>query len=77
MQNNRKFDEDRVKSNQELISLLSKLSIENPSLRFSQLLVVFGFVEDAIPGQSEYWKNEFNVEPQTVLKRVKNISHNK
>lgn len=60
----------RQLANKELVDILYDLVIDNPDLRFSQILHAFNFVdnsEDAIM----QWKNEFYVEPEEILKRVK------
>lgn len=74
MFDDKEFDKKRTQNNQELMKLLSELSAKNPSLRFSQLLAVFGFVEGSEFEKPKYWKNEFSLEPEYVLKRVQSTT---
>lgn len=62
---------DRSLKNNELIQILAKICEENPDLRFSQALSVYGFVTDADFERPKYWKNEFYTEPDKILNRVK------
>ena len=59
--------------NYELLFELEGLILDNPDLRFSQILDVFGFVKAERPARPEAgisWQNEFYLEPDLVLKRV-------
>lgn len=71
--NSGEFDSKRTNDNEKLINTLSELSKQNPSLRFSQLLSVFGFVTDEAFEKHKYWKNEFYTEPGDVFLRVAKI----
>ncbi len=71
------FDQKRTESNQKLLDLLGEVLKENPSLRFSQALLAFGFVNESSVESSKYWVNEFYKEPEFVLDRVKEAIKNK
>lgn len=58
----------RVSTNQELVKILDLLIQNNPDLRFSQILMVYGFVSENSPTKD--WLNEFYTEPEKVLERV-------
>ncbi len=72
-----KFDRERLKANRTLIELLATLVESHPSMRFGQILSVFGFVEneklhdDVNVWKPGPWRDEFFLEPQAVLKRVR------
>jgi hypothetical protein len=59
---------NRLAVNQELVKILDLLVQNNPDLRFSQILAVYGFVTTDNPAQD--WLNEFYCEPEKVLARV-------
>jgi len=64
----------REENNLELQKLLHFLIIMNPNMRFSQILLNFGFVKQERPAKPEArisWQDEFYMEPEVVLKRVK------
>lgn len=68
----------RTKANMELLALLGRLLVANPSERFGQLLRNAGFIYEVRgPSCSEeldsttLWQNEFNTEPWHILERVK------
>lgn len=70
------FDEKRRYTNGELVMLLYKLIQENPTMRFSQILSNFDFVkqdqiDDISGGTTQFWQDEFYLEPTELLKRVK------
>lgn len=76
-----KLEQQRVADNIKLLRLLNKIMIENPSLRFGQILTNYGFVTtkevtiDYGRGNQSVemvWMDEFYTEPSTVLKRVEN-----
>ena len=54
--------------NQEIIDALQYLVETYPDLRFSQILSTWGFVDD--------WQNEYYIEPNIILKRVKQRMEN-
>ncbi len=60
--------------NQELVDVLQYLVETYPDLRFSQIMNIWGFVKEERPAMSELsisWQNEFYIEPNVILKRVK------
>lgn len=63
----------RLEANVELSTILNDLMLKNPDLRFSQILYAYGFVKPNRPTKDagEAWQNEFYLEPEEVLKRVK------
>ena len=63
----------RQSQNEELVKVLNNLVKDNPDLRFSQILYVFRFVKANRPTRDagDNWQNEFYVEPEEILKRVK------
>lgn len=75
-----KFDQDRLEANRELVEILTNLVEEQPTQRFSQLLRNAGFIKENRPAKPDnpniYWQNEFYMEPQDVLKRVKRRLNN-
>jgi len=49
------------------------LAKETPDLRFSQILLAFGFVKQERPANPELrisWQDEFYLEPDKLLERV-------
>jgi hypothetical protein len=56
--------------NTDLVIELGKLVVENPDLRFGQILSNFGFVvrDEEFPTK---WKDEFYLESEAVLERVR------
>ncbi|NRA65400.1 MAG: hypothetical protein HRU19_13015 [Pseudobacteriovorax sp.] len=63
----------RQDDNRDLLILLSEIVEKESDLRFSQILYAYGFVEqdDEMSTQEKFvWKDEFNVEPSKILKRV-------
>ncbi len=70
------LQDERLTANMELTELLMELVMENPDMRFSQILSGFGFIKDesyadAYGGWMSMWRNESNLEPINVLTRVK------
>lgn len=69
------FDRQRQEANLELAAILVQLLTKHGSQRFSQVLRNYGFVRETRPVKPDAhwvdWKNEFNLEPQELLKRVK------
>lgn len=69
------FDRQRQEANLELAAILVQLLTKHGSQRFSQILRNYGFVKETRPVKPDNynvdWKNEFNMEPQELLKRVK------
>lgn len=64
----------RQEANLELAYKLLDLIDTHPDLRFSQILDVFGFVKAQRPVKDRgriSWQNEFNMEGEDLLKRVK------
>ena len=64
---------ERLKENRILIENLKTLVEKHPEQRFSQILLNFGFVKQVKSPNEEklYWKNEFYIEPDDVIKRLK------
>lgn len=63
----------RQDDNRDLLNHLSELIENNPDMRFSQILLAFGFViidEEVSSQEKLVWKDEFNTEPSVVLNRV-------
>ena len=73
--NNSEFDRQRQEANLELAAILVQLLMKHGHQRFSQVLRNYGFVKETRPVKPDNylvdWKNEFNMEPQELLKRVK------
>ena len=76
---NPQFDKARKEATMELLQILGQLILENPSMRFSQILSNYGFVNSERVTISagrgyEYetlvWTEEFYLEPVALLKRV-------
>jgi hypothetical protein len=70
----------RQLANVELLEILTKIVVQNPDLRFSQILSAYGFVRHNRPVSQTgadlanvHWKDEFYEEPEVILKRVKNM----
>jgi len=62
---------DHLENNLEIIKRLEKLLRKHPEQRFSQALLNFGFVKEVIEKDGAlYWKDEFYVEPETILTRI-------
>lgn len=73
MFNDPEFDRKRKEATLTLLHLLSKIIMEHPEQRFSQILQNYGFVKPnrpANPDQRIDWQNEFYTEPQEIIKRV-------
>lgn len=69
---NPEFDKARKDATLELVRILNELAINNPTMRFSQILQNYGFVVwDQSDIESNSWANEFYLEPVDLLKRVK------
>lgn len=66
---------NRLAENRELVKLLSELVENNPSERFHQILRNNGFITEHIDEHNMpvYWENEFYLESENVLNRVKQI----
>lgn len=64
-------------ANLELIFILVRLVQNNPQMRFSQILVNFGFVKNELQHDDVFitklgpWKDEFYLESKDLLKRIK------
>lgn len=72
----------RQEANKQLLKILSNIIENNPDLRFSQILSAFGFVRHTRPIKQEgadlhrvEWLDEFYVEPQKILERVKGVNY--
>jgi len=69
--NNHEFDAARKAANKELIKILTRYIKLNPNQRFSQVLRNLDFVQESDSSVlNSSWKNEFMLEPTTLLKRV-------
>jgi len=82
MFNDPDFDKARKAATLALLGLLGQLVIENPNMRFSQILQNYGFVKPARPINPAHaeefnvqWQNEFYLEPVALLKRVQERIH--
>lgn len=65
---------NRHQDNLDLVEQLVDLVNENPDMRFSQILLAYGFVKQTRPARPEAnidWQDEFYMEPDVLLKRVK------
>ena len=70
----KEFDQQRISANKELLTILTGLIEDYPTLRFGQLLNVFDFIKNIRPTKEELevsWQNEFYLEPTELVKRVK------
>lgn len=71
------FDQKRQEANHELIEILTAQVKARPSERFGQILRNCGFIKENMKFHEtgnfypDGWSNEFNTEPQEILKRVK------
>ena len=65
----------RQKNNQKLLAILKQLTQKYPDWRFSQILWVGGFVTDDVDPVTDCggWHDEFYVESDKILERVKKI----
>lgn len=64
---------NRQEANKELINQLQYLVDRNPDMRFSQILLAFGFVKQERPARPEArisWQDEFYLEGSQILERV-------
>ena len=64
----------RQEANKELINQLEYLVEKHPDMRFSQILLAFGFVKQERPAKPEArisWQDEFYLEGGQILERVK------
>lgn len=67
---------DRQMNNEFLLHELEHLINIHPDLRFSQILQNYGFIKPERPARPENkigWQNEFYVEPEVILERVRRI----
>lgn len=64
---------DRQGYNRELVRTLQVLVEQNPHLRFGQILQAYDFViaSDLGFNGGDIWENEFYVEPNSILERVR------
>jgi len=62
----------RLEANRLLVKLLNDQVEKYPDIRFSQHLRNSGFISEHIDslGCPHFWYNEFNVEPDTLVRRV-------
>lgn len=70
------FNNPRFVSNIELIEILTEYVNMYPDMRFGQILQNFGFIKPNRPANPERmidWQNEFYVESDEILKRVKRL----
>jgi hypothetical protein len=63
-------------SNLALVEILANIIEKYPEQRFSQILCNFGFVINQPMGSSQnmVWKDEFYLESDKLLERVKNVT---
>lgn len=73
MKNIKEKIKNRQKANFELVRKLSELVVAYPDLRFGQILVDFGFIEQIVDnyGSGIITKDPFNEESVDTLNRVK------
>lgn len=64
---------DRQTANLKLVEVLTKLIEKNPDQRFGQLLRNYGFILETDVLSHVLWVNEFNLEPDVLLTRVKDF----
>jgi hypothetical protein len=65
----------RINANRAIIAILLTYVEKHPQLRFSQLMQMLGVVE----GEGEHtmlWHNDFYLEPEELLRRIKNVVPN-
>ena len=67
---NPEFDKARKEATAELLQILGKLILDNPTQRFGQILQNYGFVSFYDESDPYAWNNEFYLEPVELLKRV-------
>lgn len=64
----------RQEANRQLVAELFNLIEQNPDLRFSQIMSVYGFVRQERAVRFEdigvSWQNDFYTEPTDILERV-------
>lgn len=68
------FDAARFEANAEVLALLGKYLYTNRTVRFGQALRNLDIIREhrtADPAAAPDWVNEFNTEPQEMLKRIK------
>lgn len=66
----------RQEANLELLKIMEMLINTQTDMRFSQILLAYGFVKQERPAKPKEerpisWQDEFFMEPEKVLKRVK------
>lgn len=69
----KKHTQRRLDANRAIVKRLSELIEANPSMRFSQILFNFGFVNGVFDDKGEHiasWADEFSVEPWDVAARL-------
>ena len=66
----------RHSSNLALVEILAAAIEKHPDMRFSQILLGFGFVLNQPMGSSQnmVWKDEYYLESSELLKRVKQLA---
>lgn len=65
------LNEKRKECNREILRRLTEYLENNPGQRFGQALSNLNIVESVAKFQGEYWHDEYYVEPEDVLKRLK------
>ena len=69
----KKTDLNRLNENRQLLKILEELIEKNPSERFSQILRNNEFISEHRDGNNMpiFWENEFYLESEALLQRVK------
>ena len=67
----KELTDKRIQCNQEILRKLSEYLSKYPDMRFSQALLNLNIVSDAYHHCDSYWADEFYIEPEEVLKRMK------
>lgn len=64
---------NRHSDNIKILNILYKELLSQPDIRFGQALRNLGIVREALDdrGVPTYWVNEFNTEPQEMLRRIR------
>lgn len=60
---------NRQEANLELLTILHKLVMDHPDLRFGQILENFGYYYTVDLG-GQYCSSQYHIEPQEILERV-------
>jgi hypothetical protein len=61
----------RQEANRLIVKILADQVEKQPDIRFSQLMRNCGVVDEDIIEPQLIWRNEFNLEPQELIKRIR------